>query len=618
LGLVQRLLETGVSASQKAPDGSTALHCAARAGAVDVVAYLLDHAVWSNSQNDAGRIPLMEGFLGGNSDIVSMLLQKVGLDGCDHLLIWKVLKLGVRSRHAEILRKLLEHVDFVCLGEWERKELLEVAIQLGDESVLDVLLSFSEFRALPDSLRMATYYGNVFAARILILQDSGRDKARGSSQKVLSHLAARKGHLEVLNLLLERGNGRHHLRSRGNTLLHSAAVSGSIELVESVHLFTSSPMDCKTRNGATLLHNAAESGSVKLFEYLLDHTNLSVHCKTTKNETVLHKAALRGHLELAKFILERTDVSANCETLQGRQPLHLAALKGHAEMVKLLLRHEVVSLSCIDKNGWTPLHCAAEAGNIDTLRLLLGHPNIDINAKDISGRTPLHTLCGSYSNNMVTITTLLLDHPDIDMNAKDVCGRTPLHSICGSSWYSSAVTVTKLLLDHPDVDINATDISGQTPLHIASEKVWQGTARVDLLLKHNDIQADCEDNDGKTPLYFAAVHGSVDNVKLFLERTDIDVTACVDKIYSSPDIQRFQSFRRDRLDLLLAHIAREKTTREPAKGTTTAFNPILDPLVNTATGEKLPGRGCHEPDQDIDMETEGFSEDDGLDEDDDF
>ena len=65
-------------------------------------------------------------------------------------------------------------------------------------------------------------------------------------------------------------------------------------------------INAKTVSGETVLHYAAWSGNVKLVEWLIKEKGLKINAKGSIEWSVLHFAAERGHLELVQWLLKKT------------------------------------------------------------------------------------------------------------------------------------------------------------------------------------------------------------------------------------------------------------------------------------------------------------------------
>lgn len=71
-------------------------------------------------------------------------------------------------------------------------------------------------------------------------------------------------------MLLKRGFDASRANSSGQTALHVAAASGSVETVQLLLKFASESVDARDAAGATALHLAAAAGHEEVVALLLD------------------------------------------------------------------------------------------------------------------------------------------------------------------------------------------------------------------------------------------------------------------------------------------------------------------------------------------------------------
>jgi hypothetical protein len=164
--------------------------------------------------------------------------------------------------------------------------------------------------------------------------------------------------------------------SYGNTLLHLAVKSGSLECAKML-LNRGVDINVKDMDMNTPLHFAAKLKSSHCLEYLLK-SGAEVCERNTSRNTPLHFAAQAACAESVKLLVEYisrsnshdVEIEVNSTNSNERTPLHLAAQSGSLECIKLLVENKS-TVSTGDEIGNTPLHYAAMSGFVDSVKYLI-------------------------------------------------------------------------------------------------------------------------------------------------------------------------------------------------------------------------------------------------------
>ena len=196
--------------------------------------------------------------------------------------------------------------------------------------------------------------------------------------------AAKKGHVEVVKMLLEHGADTSKAKTQvGETALHQAAAGGFEEvtklLVGAGARLDSSDLLCWTR-----LQDAVLRDNLSMVSLLLE---LGVNIEETNfhEQTALHWSAYYRNLAVLAFLIEK-GANVNAKNADGETAMHFAASNGDLDVLKLLL--EAGAEVDIKSNiGQTPLFWAARAGQQSTATILLQY-GADVNARDNYGLTP--------------------------------------------------------------------------------------------------------------------------------------------------------------------------------------------------------------------------------------
>eukprot|EP01098_Paradermamoeba_levis_P005159 TRINITY_DN2193_c0_g1_i3.p1 TRINITY_DN2193_c0_g1~~TRINITY_DN2193_c0_g1_i3.p1 ORF type:complete len:302 (+),score=29.09 TRINITY_DN2193_c0_g1_i3:109-1014(+) len=230
--------------------------------------------------------------------------------------------------------------------------------------------------------------GNLTLLRSLFNENPELDinwKNKKASSFTALHQACRSGDVKVLNFLTSSGAA---LSPRGHndvTPLHLAAGRGHLEVVKHlVHLGTElTPITkevrcCSEELGFSALHFAIKHGHYDVVKFLIDSgapfilsgskvIPLDMACR-------LHRSD-RSQVKIVKLLLSRgADVLVDQKTPEGYW--RLSALCGSAdsseELIKLFIQYGADPSARHELNG-APVLIAAEVGNLNVVRFLVMH-----------------------------------------------------------------------------------------------------------------------------------------------------------------------------------------------------------------------------------------------------
>ncbi len=441
LAVVSKLIEWGADVDARNNSGETALHVAADMGYARLLSKLLPKADKNAAAQDK-RTPLSvacESYSLGNRtderrEIIEMLLnaaasteQKVNDNG------ETVLFLAVRSNNYEVAKLLLSHLAHREACNRYSENPLHIAAERGDMRMVELLVKpflenrvngpvstdtrdqISSTKTGDDSrnLGVSTADGS---AKVISLDRSFINQQRECGATPLFQ-AARKGHLDVVQRLIETGADKNIANCAGVSPLTVAAENGHKDVV--THLLGLGSAGASS----DLLFVAAKNGHEAVVRLLLEgHINgIETRCDGL---TPLFAAAQGGHAPVVGLLLSQgAKVTVVCH---GMTPLYVAAQRGHAGVIEELFR--VMESGDLNVNTTsagddgvkrTPLLVAAENGHEHVVRLLLSQgAEVEMSAKGIS---PLIIAC---KNGHLGVVRALLSHPDVDKERR--CnGQTP-------------------------------------------------------------------------------------------------------------------------------------------------------------------------------------------------
>eukprot|EP00002_Diphylleia_rotans_P000483 TRINITY_DN10257_c0_g1_i3.p1 TRINITY_DN10257_c0_g1~~TRINITY_DN10257_c0_g1_i3.p1 ORF type:complete len:2018 (+),score=484.22 TRINITY_DN10257_c0_g1_i3:130-6183(+) len=216
--------------------------------------------------------------------------------------------------------------------------------------------------------------------------DVGRKGARESKGKAMSllHQACLHGHVTHAMLLVQKGESLLVLDENGRLPIHLAAHKGHQQLVEFL-LDASSPIDPKDKAGRTPLYLAASNGYLDCVDLLLQRG--AYVDAPSSNGTALHKAAFHGHWLCVQYLVGR-GANIHAKDNSDATPLHKASYNGHVKCLQVLLDNGA-DVDLKDSFGATALHKSAYGGHTEAATVLL-KCGADIHAIDKEGGTALH------------------------------------------------------------------------------------------------------------------------------------------------------------------------------------------------------------------------------------
>ncbi|KAK6785344.1 hypothetical protein RDI58_018799 [Solanum bulbocastanum] len=167
----------------------------------------------------------------------------------------------------------------------------------------------------------------------------------------------------------ELENG-YQVTSKGNTILHVAALFGQRGFVGEVLKITPALLCYKNKKNETALHIAANAGKSEVVSELLSvegKETILVRMTDDIGDTALHKAMRGGHIDIVRM-LEQTYVSGP----SNRTPLHAAVIQEHTECARSLWEWNKTLCKELDKWGWNSLHYAVKQGLKEIVSDMLG------------------------------------------------------------------------------------------------------------------------------------------------------------------------------------------------------------------------------------------------------
>lgn len=500
----------------KTKEGLTSLMFAARCGALDVCEVLLKYGVKKDSVDENGMNALHWAAQAGKNEVIKFLLNE-----------------QPRLKNSQTKKGFTPLALAAESGKIDSWEILlkEEGVHLIDNSdkLIQVYKNFAKVISSngANPLMIAAKVGHYQTVELLLNAGSNPVLANQDGWNAL-HFAANGGHLNVVNQLLainkERINQFINVKARGKTPFMMAADQGHKEICEIL-----------LKSGAHL----PSSASTKLFDFLLSvgeivlmpftstetdkkelanqppfakRTSSSKFSRRsssginrlTDNLSPLHKAVIEGKIdEVRKLSVDKEIL--NKQTADKETALMIAVEKGKKEICEILLKADA-NLMLKDSEGRNVLHIAILEGNVDIVNLFLTNKDL-INSSAFDNVTPFMLAARlenrSICENLLKASADPLLYDNNNFNALH-------HAISGGQ-----IETIKWLLSHKEFSKKLTRQKQRsthyTPLMLSASL---GQTEVCNLLLQINQNSSKKNEHGWTALHFAANYGRLETVRL--------------------------------------------------------------------------------------------------------
>jgi ankyrin repeat protein len=368
---LELLLRSGCDIDMEADDGNTALHCAAQNGQTTALKFILENGANVNAEDFKSQTPLLRAAISGKSDIILMLLRAGGT----------VVRFGqigygrptpgfadyiVATGDPDLVQAILD-MDMPQLRidrQAKAAVLVAAAARIGQTPILESLASsdraaFTPFRTR-SPIFLAVANGHLEADRTMMALTGLSEDSKSLPSLVCT--AARRGHLDILRLLLESfPSALNRQNYSKQSALHSAASKKRLSSV--LYLLSFPDIDVNQEEGSrskgpTALHLAALCGAIDVVRALIVHADIDLNriAKDRYNTgTALQMAVERRHLDVVQALLLCPGIDTSSKSGEGTA-LFLAARSGSLEISRALLEHGARDDTAIFPTLRTGLH----------------------------------------------------------------------------------------------------------------------------------------------------------------------------------------------------------------------------------------------------------------------
>ncbi|KAM6897537.1 ankyrin repeat and SOCS box protein 3 [Xenentodon cancila] len=183
------------------------------------------------------------------------------------------------------------------------------------------------------------------------------------------YLAARRGHLAVVRLLLKAHADINQLTNDLSCPLYAAVDNGHQDVVKVLVSKGAEVNGTHTASCWTCLHQAVYKGHGGIVRILVSVCNLEA--RDDHDISPLFVAAQYGQEECLEVLIT-AGAGVNSQAADLATPLLIASQEGHRACVDLLLEHGAdPNMSCSREWPQLPIHAAAEFGHVSILRRLI-------------------------------------------------------------------------------------------------------------------------------------------------------------------------------------------------------------------------------------------------------
>ncbi len=344
-----------------------------------------------------------------------------------------------------------------CASQYGDFDLVSVLLGLG----VDVEIVESSFGFTP--LHNAAKFGHVDIVEILL--EDGNAKLEGKTKagdnpntdRTALHLACQYGQVNLVNYLISQGANVHATDCMGQTPLWFASFNGHVEVIKLLIEYGAN-VDYARVDGQTLLHAATQGTRIETVLYLVENLHVDINAKDFNGNTALHIASRTLYTKIAVYLIsKRTNVEE--ENKHGKSPLSWATFYRNVEAMKILMIYGA-NVEHIDSDGNRPIHTAAQNGDLAAMKLLLEGSEADVNAPGHANETALHV--ASKRGHLRMVQYLISKKAFV--NALNSYKQNPLS--CATS--GGHVEVMRFLYSK-GANKKQFDINGMGLVHIAAE-----------------------------------------------------------------------------------------------------------------------------------------------------
>ncbi|MEO5669556.1 MAG: ankyrin repeat domain-containing protein [Ramlibacter sp.] len=322
------------------------------------------------------------------------------------------------------------------------------------------------------------------------------------------HRAAAQGDLQAVDALLRAlpPGQIDAVKQNGATALLVAADKGHLDVMKLL-LASGANLDARDNQGNTPLYMAVFRGHVSLVKELLKLAARQLDLARKDSFTPLLTAALHGDVEILKLLLDK-GANPDIQTKAGSTPLLMGAQGGHTGVIRELLTRAHHQLNQAKKDGSTPLLVAIGHGHPEAAKLLLGEAGIDVRARRNSdGATPMFM---AAAHGLLEIVQALIARPDKFQLAQMIDPGAP--NLRGDRWGALPISIAAenghkdvALALQPLTPASKPKLANTAPVFTDDSRIWSFIGH-DIRADSTTLQAAAKGGSRKISLDFLGSH----------------------------------------------------------------------------------------------------------------
>lgn len=339
------------------------------------------------------------------------------------------LAMAITEKRFDLARKLVEAGAEVNTTRGDHTSILALAIIVADRSMVEFLLAKGADANRADGydfttpLMVAARRGSVELTELL-LDRGAKVEGRSKEGRGAMEWAVRGGSPEVITLLARRGADANAINDDGNTPLMAAARSGNAATVAAL-IAAGADVNATNQDGWTPLgvtvFGQAQDGDYPAVAQALLAAGARINARTELGDTPVSQAAKAGRGDLLKVFAE---AGAKLDPLDARDVIRAAVITKKYATLEALPKLGVNVNTPIDQ-GYTPLMYAVAIANDPKAVKALITAGADVNAPmmDFSGNVAPLSAAARYKSADV-VRELIAAGAKLDTPSAN--GKTPL------------------------------------------------------------------------------------------------------------------------------------------------------------------------------------------------